>query len=71
MVNELKYSGVIINNTSGCFRRHKEEKIKQARRMANMTYSVVHRSCNKLMIGKTHWKSVVMPAVHVDGLVIS
>ena len=36
VVSELKYLGVIINNTSGCCRRHKEEKIKQAKRMANI-----------------------------------
>ena len=42
VVNELKYLGVIINNTSGCFIRHKEEKIKRARRMATVTHSVVH-----------------------------
>ena len=70
VVTELKYLGVIINNTSGCFRRHKEGKIKQVRRMANMTYSVVHRSCNKLMIGKTYWKSVVMPAVLMGSSVV-
>ena len=70
VVNEVKYLGVIINNASGCFRRHKEEKIKQTRRMVNMTYSVVHKSCNKLMIGKTYWKSVVMPAVLMGSSVV-
>ena len=28
-----------------------------------MTYSVMHKSCNKIMIGKVYWKSVVLPAV--------
>ena len=31
--------------------------------MANMTYSVMHISCNKIMIGNVYWKSVVLPAV--------
>ena len=35
----------------------------QARRMANMTYSVMHESCNNIMIGKVYWKSLVLPAV--------
>ncbi len=28
--------------------------------MANTTYSVIDRACNKLLIGKTYWKSVVL-----------
>ena len=31
--------------------------------MANITYSVIERSCNKLLIGKTFWKSIVLPSV--------
>ena len=40
VVRELKYLGIVINDNTRCFRRHKvdkEEKIKQARIMANMT----------------------------------
>ena len=33
----------------------------QARKMANLTYSIIARSCNKIMIGKTYWKNVVLP----------
>ena len=35
----------------------------QARKMANLTYSIIARSCSKIMIGKTYWKSVVLPGV--------
>ena len=38
--------------------------------MANMTYSVVHILCNKLMIGKTYWQSVVVPAVLMGSSVV-
>ena len=31
--------------------------------MANITYSVIERSCNKLLIGKSFWKSIVLPSV--------
>ena len=31
--------------------------------MSNMTYSVIARSCNKILIGKTYWKGVVLPSV--------
>ena len=33
--------------------------------MANMTYSVMHKSCNKIVIGKVYWKSVVLSSVLV------
>ena len=29
VVHELKYLGVVINDCTQCFKRHKEEKIKQ------------------------------------------
>ena len=60
---EFKYLGITINDTMNCYRKHKEKKIKMAHRMANMTYSVIARSCNKMIIGKTYWKSVVLPAL--------
>ena len=28
-----------------------------------MTFSVISKSCEKLLIGKTYWKSVVQPTV--------
>ena len=31
--------------------------------MANITYSVIERSCNILLIGKTFGKRIVLPSV--------
>ena len=31
--------------------------------MANITYSVIGKSCNKLLIGKTFWKSIALPSL--------
>ena len=31
--------------------------------MTNLAFSVVYRSCDRLLIGKTYWKSVVQPRV--------
>lgn len=61
VTDKIKYLGININNTKNCFKVHKEEIMKKAQRMANLTYSVIHKSCNKMLIGKTYWKSVVMP----------
>ena len=70
MVQELKYLGIIVNDKTQCFKRHKEEKIKQARKMENMTYSAMHKFFNKIMIGKVYWKSVVLPSLLVGTSVI-
>ena len=61
VTDKIKYLGININNIKNCFKDHKEEILKKAQRMANLTYSVIHKSCNKMLIGKTYWKSVVMP----------
>ena len=37
--------------------------IEKAQKMANMTYSVIAKSCNKWLIGKTFWKGLVLPSV--------
>ena len=36
----------------------------------NMTYSIIYRSCNKLLIGKTYWKSIVLPSLLFASAVI-
>ena len=35
----------------------------KAKRMENMTYGIIERSCNRVMIGKTYWKDVVLPSI--------
>ena len=34
-----------------------------AEKMSNITFSIIARSCNKMIIVKTYWKSVVQPRV--------
>ena len=46
-----------------CFREYRKIKIQLAERTANLTFSVILRLCDKLLIGKTYWKSVVKPRV--------
>ena len=33
--------------------------------MANITYSVIEISCNKLLNGKTFWKSIALPSKRI------
>ena len=59
----VKYLGITINEGRSCFNDHKKLKIKKAKELACMIMSVIARSSNKLLIGKTYWKSVVLPDV--------
>ena len=31
--------------------------------MANLTYCIIEKSCNKFLIGKTYWKSIILPSI--------
>ena len=39
--------------------------------MANMTYAVIAKSCHKVMIGKTYWKNVALPAILYGSSVVN
>ena len=63
MTKEIKYLGVTINDQKICFITQKKQIIQKARKMANMTYTVIAQSVNKILIGKTYWKRVVLPSI--------
>lgn len=70
VVTSVKYLGMRITEKRAYMAEHKGRKIETARKMAGMTFSVTARSCNKLLIGKSYWKSVVLPSVLMGGAVI-
>lgn len=61
--SNIKYLGITVENSRNMFKAQKTSMIVKAQKMANMTYSVIAKSCNKLLIGKTFWKSLVLPSV--------
>ena len=63
VVEEIKYLGVQITNDRNCFGKYKKEKIKLARKLMNLTYTVFSNSSNRLIIGKTYWKNVALPSI--------
>jgi len=67
--NSVKYLGVNISNDKDCFKLHKV-KLKDSKRMSNLTYSVIAKSCNKVDIGKTYWKSVALPSILFGSAVV-
>lgn len=62
-VEEINYLGITVENKRDIFRKQKKEMIEKAQRLANLTFSVIGKSCNKLLIGKTFWKNIVLPSV--------
>ena len=70
VVDNIRYLGVIVESKRNCFGKHKREKLKLAKKMVNMTYSVIVRACSRLIIGKTYWKSVVLPSILYASAVI-
>jgi len=68
---ELTYLGIKIQAKRDMFANYRRERIELAERMSNIAYSVMSRACNRLIIGKTYWKSVVLPSVLNSNQVIA
>ena len=59
MSNTIRYLGADMGDSIMCLCEYRKRKIQLAERMANLTFSVIPKSCDKLLIGKTYWKSMV------------
>ena len=63
VVNNMKYLGVTISDGRDMFKTHKDNKLKLSEKLVNITYSVINKSCNRLLIGGTYWKNIAIPAI--------
>ena len=70
VTEELRYLGVKVVPKRDCFGEKRNEKVRLARKLENLTYSVIARACDRLLVGKTFWKSVVLPSVLSSGEVM-
>ena len=70
VVNQIKYLGVTVINKKKLFKEHINRMIQKAQKMANMTFGITQKCCNKLMIGKCYWKCLALPSfLHGVGVV--
>ena len=53
VVQKMKYLRIEIDNKINYFKTQRGKTIENARKMVNKTYSVIEKSCNKLLIGNT------------------
>ena len=59
----VKYLGVEIQGKRNLFERRRGEMVSRAKSLSTLTYSVVARSCHKVIVGKSFWKNVVLPRI--------
>lgn len=63
VVETIKYLGIKIDDKRNMFKSHKTEMNNKANRLANLTYAIIEKSCNKVLIGKTYWKCIALPSI--------
>ena len=63
MAEEAKYLDIGITSKQNMFREQRKSMMKKAQKMANMTYGMISKSCNKVMIGKTFWKNIALSGI--------
>ena len=69
VVEKVKYLGLMVDNKRDIYKTQKEEIEKRTKTYENLTYSVVTKCCNRILIGKNYWKGIVLPTVlHGAGL---
>ena len=71
VVSEIRYLGIDLCNKKDMYKKYKERKLKEIKKMCNMTYSMIARSCNKVLVGKSYWKSVVLSSVLYGNAVVT
>merc|ERR1712240_717815 len=70
VVKKIKYLGLEIDDDRDMFKSQRKIIIDKIKRYKPLTNQVIETSCNRLMIGKTFWKQVVMTwALHGVGLI--
>ena len=61
VTEKIKYLGIIIDNKKELFQSHKEAVIEKAVFYANMMHHVTGKSVNRMLVGKTYWKNMIIP----------
>ena len=63
VTKKINYLGITIQNKKDCYKLQKLESLEKAKKNANIMPAVIAKSCNKMIIGKTYWKSAALPSI--------
>ena len=69
--NEIKYLGLTVTNNRDCFNNQKQHNKDEATKYSNIIPAIIYRSCNRLLIGKTYWKNIILPKILYGSEVIN
>ena len=63
ITSSFVYLGVTLQNKRDCYKLHRIESMNKAKKYSNLMPAVIAKSCNKLLIWKTYWKSAALPSI--------
>ena len=63
VVKQIKYLGVIVENKRKMFQGHKMKSFDKGIQFGNQLYSILGNSYNRMLIGKTFYKGLVLPNI--------
>ena len=63
LVTKINYLGITLQIKKDCFKLQKLKSLEKSKKKANIIPAVIAKSCNKLLIGKTYWKSAALPSI--------
>ena len=61
IVHNIKYLGVLIDDKRNCFESQKKRTFENTTKYKQQIYSVLGNCYNRLLIGKTFWKGLILP----------
>ena len=61
VTDKIKYLGITIDNKKELFESHKTHIVKRAKSYANMMYLITGKCVNRMLMGKTYWKNMIVP----------
>ena len=60
VVQSVKYLGVLIDNKKKCFEAQKAKIFNNGNKYVAQIFSILGGCCNRMLIGKTYWKGLVL-----------
>lgn len=61
VTDKIKYLGITIDNKKELFDSYKKHIVKRAKSYANMMYLITGKCVNRMLMGKTYWKNMIVP----------